>query len=1184
MSFYTSLTGLNAATAQLGVTSNNIANVSTVGFKRSRTDFGDIFATSPLQKASATIGQGVSLKRVTQEFGQGNMMFSSNTLDMAISGDGFFPLKSQDGFQDMFTRNGAFMMNDQFNVVNSAGQRLLAASVDSSGKADLGDLNILTIPQKTSKMAKQTSKIQLGLNFPADAAVITKKFDKNDPTTFNKSTALTIYDEGGNSYLATVFYAKTQNASATRPNNKWQTYVYVGENLINSALQQATNSTGDVLYVNKYGQLKAKADFKTPLDIAALNSSFAKKTQKFSLDDLTDIRVSTPAKTIGGSALNLGTGSNDGVDFATYSPLSKTDLLLAQGSSSISYQLVDDKVATFGDTYEITLKDDNGLVTDTIVVSGKDFSTPPKGKDIVNKLNNDKVFAANYIAEFDFVAKLEGLTFTTDTKATDFYSVEITIDGVAHTIKDLKMPNPTLGSDFSAVQLAQELEKRLRVLDHGENNFKVSGTVDGPIIITDSKCRALSGIQLNVNDAGTTNGTVFDDTATTYTTGPLKVTALDAAVYDDATPPVLISGGFIDIQNKIDFKLKTFDLAAPDVPIISNPDDDHDGVVTNPNLAGFKSIDDLKDMFTINLDNSNQSVMVGLDKLAGTANKLSGSQLAIELTNSINRAYGDEKSFDYSKTTGTTFSVQLASADPLNPTPPVLVDLTLAGEMKYEDLVRHVQTQIDLDDNYKGIVTVSYSTNLQELTFTTKGSAKLTVSDPDRNIGLADMIAQGVNDESLGLRLTPDISEPALLLPTSDQRYGAKVEYDPVKTSFVFSSGTTGDKSSVKITNIKPNSLATQNSKGLGLSGEEAQYATPISKVDALRGIVSVPAVLLGNPMAVNVANNFQVDKTNNQLVVSVNGITGTVIIPPKEAYTLDTFMEALQTGINNLQSESKDGLSAETVDGVKVSFDIKTNALKFTSGTASTNSYIKVEGSPKWGLVGLDAQFGKTTSWTKPTQFTDENGGPIYIDGFGAESSNASGFETLPSWSPVYFDKGELTFDTTGNLISPKLGVQLETVYLPSGKGKLNMVVDYSKSTQFATPYAVLSQDQDGAPEGDLVGLAISDDGLVKASYSNAAQISLAKVVLVNFSNPAGLRQIGDTTYFKTSDSGAAKFGEAGSAGFGTVRSGATERANVDLTQELVDLITEQRNFQANAKAMETSTSMTQTIIQIRA
>jgi len=90
MSFYTSLTGLNAATAMLGVTSNNISNVGTTGFKRSRADFGDIFATSPLQKSSSTVGQGVSLKQVSQEFNQGNISFSSNALDLAITGDGFF--------------------------------------------------------------------------------------------------------------------------------------------------------------------------------------------------------------------------------------------------------------------------------------------------------------------------------------------------------------------------------------------------------------------------------------------------------------------------------------------------------------------------------------------------------------------------------------------------------------------------------------------------------------------------------------------------------------------------------------------------------------------------------------------------------------------------------------------------------------------------------------------------------------------------------------------------------------------------------------------------------------------------------------------------------------------------------------------------------------------------------------
>jgi flagellar hook-basal body protein len=255
MSFYTALTGLNAATAQLGVTSNNIANVGTSGFKRSRADFGDIFATSPLQKASSVVGQGVALKQVSQEFSQGNIQFSANALDLAITGDGFFPLKSADGLQDIYTRNGAFTMNDQYNVVNSAGQALLAASVDSSGKADLGNLNRLSIPNKTTGEAQQTEQIELGLNFPADAQVITDPFNRANPATYNKTTALTVYDQGGNGYLATVYYVKTQNASQLSPTNKWQTFVYIGDTKVNASLIAAKNDNNESLYVNKYGEL-----------------------------------------------------------------------------------------------------------------------------------------------------------------------------------------------------------------------------------------------------------------------------------------------------------------------------------------------------------------------------------------------------------------------------------------------------------------------------------------------------------------------------------------------------------------------------------------------------------------------------------------------------------------------------------------------------------------------------------------------------------------------------------------------------------------------------------------------------------------------------------------------------------------------------------------------------------------
>jgi flagellar hook-basal body protein len=1275
MSFYTSLTGLNAATAQLGVTSNNIANVSTTGFKRSRTDFGDIFATSPLQKASATIGQGVSLKRVVQEFGQGNMMFSSNTLDLAISGDGFFPLKSQDGFQDIFTRNGVFMMNDQYNVVNSAGQRLMAASVDSSGKANLDDMNVLTIPQKTTGMAKQTSKVQLGLNFPADAEVISKEFNPNDPDTYNKSTALTVYDAGGNSYLASVYYVKTQNASQETPNNKWQTYVYVGDKLVSASLQQATNSQGEEMYVNKYGALKAKSDFKTPEEIAELNSSFAKKTIKFSLDELTDIRVSKPATVNGGIATDLGTGSNDGIDFGNYLDISKSDLLRQQGSSAVTFAMNSEVTGA----RSVEFGPDAARVTVNIPATG---STPPTPEDVASALNLNASFASTYVAQ---AAKpsvtLEGVNFgATAPTSNPFASFSVNIGGKQMDLTSLAV-DTIAGGD-----MATELQIKLRGMDESREDITVTwDDATKSLTITDAAQRNISGASLTKVTGAASD--VSTGSAIKYADSILKITAIDpnvsaadikgttsakgvvvtqgiavvAAVEKD-TPYPRATAAFAFDDTAVGFKA-TFGTASPPLfeeaasgtdladklnknaafvsdyiatysatdkaltitakdpssasaqaianavkiyqsvtevtgPFAQIEEIDAEGVSTNPVLttgiasaldSSKRSIDDLRNLFTTNVDNSIDPVVVGLDHLvetmsklpASASKKLSGTQIAAELTNVMARAYGDEKPFNFSTVGSPTFSLDLTRADK-STLPKLAIDLSTSKDLRSEDMVREVQKQIDDDPQYSGNVVVSYDTAKQQLVFTPTDNAKVTVSSEQTAMDLADPLVQGVNDSSVGLPLSPSVStSPFRTL--NDQRYGMKVEYDSVKQTFVFQSGTTGDNSGLSITSIRPGSLATQMSKGLGMTGDPANYVVTPSTVDALRGIASTPAVLTGNALAVNVDNNFSVDETNNQFVVSVNGITGTVIIPPKDTYTLGTFMEALQNGINNLQGPTKNGLTPDSINGVKVSYNTKSNALQFTTGTASTSSYVKITGDARWGLDGLDAKFGATTTWIKPTAFKDEKGATVYIDGFGEESSTATGFETLPAWSPVYFDKGELTFDTAGNLISPKQGAQLDTVYLPNGKGALTMNIDYSKSTQFASPFSVLSQSQDGAPEGDLVGLAIADDGLVSASFSNGSQKSLGKVVLVNFSNPSGLRQIGDTNYYKTSDSGTPKYGEAGSAGFGTVRSGATERANVDLTQELVDLITEQRNFQANAKAMETSTSMTQTIIQIR-
>ena len=424
----------------------------------------------------------------------------------------------------------------------------------------------------------------------------------------------------------------------------------------------------------------------------------------------------------------------------------------------------------------------------------------------------------------------------------------------------------------------------------------------------------------------------------------------------------------------------------------------------------------------------------------------------------------------------------------------------------------------------------------------------------------------------------------ALIRPTTQQRFGISVVYDGAQEKFSIQSGSTGDQSEIEVNFNFGGSVRTAQAAFLGFEATDASNSvyTVGQSDEAVRGIASLPAITRGSSIAVNVNNQFSVDASNNTFVVSVDDVKGTLTLPISSAYTLDSFIDTLQQGINQLASES-----GSSVSGVNVEYDAGTNGLVFTTGTKGSDSFIKVSGSATWGLANIEAGRGTTTTWIKPTQSADTvNGVAVqkYIDEFGNETASADGFTTLPEWSPIYLDKGELTFNTSGNLVSPSGGAQLDTVFLSGGRGALNLTIDYGETTQFSQAFAVKSQQQDGSPEGDLVGLDIGDDGLVVASYSNGSQNSLGKIVLTTFASNEGLRQNGDSSYLSSAKSGVATFGEPGTAGFGTIRAGARERSNVDLTTELVGLITAQRNFQANAKAIETSSALTSTIINIRA
>jgi flagellar hook protein FlgE len=182
------LTGLNGSSADISATSNNIANVGTTGFKRSRAEFGDIFATSPLQNASSSIGSGAILKGIKQQFTQGNISSSLNALDLAISGQGFFTLKpSLTSAQKVYTRNGSLNVDNDRYVVDSAGQYLLVYPVNDDGSVTAKDLDSalpLQLPV-TSGDPQATSNISLGVNVPAAADVVPDRAAFSDGYTFN---------------------------------------------------------------------------------------------------------------------------------------------------------------------------------------------------------------------------------------------------------------------------------------------------------------------------------------------------------------------------------------------------------------------------------------------------------------------------------------------------------------------------------------------------------------------------------------------------------------------------------------------------------------------------------------------------------------------------------------------------------------------------------------------------------------------------------------------------------------------------------------------------------------------------------------------------------------------------------------------------------------------------------------
>ncbi|XDZ64924.1 flagellar hook-basal body complex protein [Alphaproteobacteria bacterium LSUCC0684] len=1389
MSFYTALTGLNGSSADISATSNNIANVGTTGFKRSRVEFGDIFATSPLQNASSSIGSGTILKGIKQQFTQGNIAASLNALDLAISGQGFFALKpSLTSAQTVYTRNGSLNVNNDRYVVDSAGQYLLTYPVNTDGSVTAKDLDSavpLQLPV-TSGDPQATSNIKLGVNVNAASDVVPARpqfqdgysFDPNDPETFTNSTSITIFDDLGNPTIATVYFIKTQAASADDPTNKYDTRLVINDTIINPDLVSAVDDAGNQIFVDRFGQKTTSI----PDDNYFIEG---KGSPLYKLDDLQTLVPSQPAKISGeqtsfdfgeeGDKLveivtdplqfkatreagNTGSDVYWGKDFLLVNvddsdqPVSidinpglyNADQLAAEVERAINAAYGDDRkfqveqnvddtitldfqrVGADGTITPLTNKISVELLgTDSFVTEamGEDFAITGTSPDFTKEefLAHAQVRINETLNEYgraysDDPLGVGGLQFVKSRgeKITSVYEntqvVELErVDDPAdkhYMVHSYFNKRPTLsvhsvmdqvrGNSSNLIEYAAT-ENRLRIYLGNETstnqlysssdltnyeqgrsitlagNDAFRGDLNGrSFVISSTGTDAVTGYKYI--DVSTSGLAVADEDFSIAAGSGVSLFALTSPADNEPTVEAFFEGSYsvyegaqedyssqhIIIREKQGSTADTSKGAFVATAWKLTNDSEGTNLATNLALLGLQNLHRPMEITAAASGSADSTTLTwsdGTNSLSITtadhSNATAHAQLA-DIRDKLD-ALTDLKGFSFTfldasgnmvdSTTGnnwrdtsavttntgtaniaklivsrddnTDFSLKAGATTAL--TSSVDGGATSAS-VSATELTSDVlaKSSVDWVDEKNPPVKVGYDAVNQRLSFEVDRTVLGSGTDSNFNSFSVYGSASQTGTNNLGLTNADNAQRVQIRggevlygdsfvatgeeIQPNDKRYGIKVAYNSEFQNFTISSGTTGEainangaigvETQQKASNIQVGRYAISETTGARVAQPYDVDATIIGNGDnslfgigrtkngflfsAGTGLKATPARAIGASANEPLTNVFKLSTQNGDNIfnVSVNGISG-IIEVPATSYVGTTLADALQTRINQIV----DPATGDTIGGVTVTYSSETNSFSFSTGTTGTTSTIKVKGAARLGLDDVPLGVGSVPEIYNLVQATDADGVALYVDANGEVVTNPPE-NMVDGYYPLYIDEGELTFDKTGKLISPKNLVHYEK----QEEGfSIALDVDFSTSTQLAQPFSVLTVEQDGFTSGRLDGIEIDSSGTIRANYTNGQNNPLGKIVVANFNNQNGLKQIGNATYTETAVSGTPQVGEAGSEGFGNILSGSLERSNVDITEELVNLITAQRNFQASAKAIETTTGLTQTIINIR-
>lgn len=1205
MSFNIGLSGLSAASEEINITGNNIANASTTGFKKSRTEFGDVFAASVLGGGSKQTGSGVSLQNIAQDFSQGNISFTGNALDLAINGKGFFVLKSEAG--TAYTRAGAFGTDKDGNIINSQGEKLQGfaptANGDASGGGPLTDLVVSTgeiPPQATSGVssiinldASASPSSIIGTNLVSNSGtsgrpqvgvqtaraaevrgtISTAGTDFSGTTAasttgaFNITGGLNFSAAGGNQGFSIsvnggpfqaidlsgadtadeatlITHVQTQlDATLTPPNN-------VVVSAENNRLVLTTAATGDSSNITIGNLVEGLAQ-----NIVTAGTSASGKTApptgfRLTLDgDFRDIIIDQDFTNSGPAALALGGGAssgNEALEDAIQSQINASPNLVGRINATV---------------------DPDGTVRFMATEAG------------AQNLQIDPVITTVGSVNFDQI-----VSFETNRRQGSLNAANLDFSGanstsftltVGASSQQISLNSNFLNGGSLAGNLGDLPESGLEALEDEIQRQINASSLPGDVKVS---IGAAGDIVFEITDASETSLQVLSDSTTAQATGGIDV-----------------SNGF------------NFDGGNGGTPYTFTITYSVGG---NPSVAS--------------------------NPIALTANYASGADLINGIQNAINTdanfafSPGNEEVIARIDPTSGFLIIETADAGPQSqigiavtapgpvPTPSVVEDTTaapggvLSGTGPAVDFNTFV-TMVGSETNNTGadalsngyaaeVIEVRDSSNTTQLISVPAGASANAVAQQFANVRgvtadattIAYVTATNRGDpENLGAGQSNDIDSN---LPLRFSINGVSFETNETDQAGRIAdlatqiNGTTGSLSARVVQDANGNDiLEVTESNGLDVvfsGGNTGQGSITVtgSTRDAVSGEVQPSGLTSDAQQIANLANlnqdaiviggvvEFTLDEgvTFSDATTAANGTTiATTSSSIFGSISDQTALEGTGFELNTFDPNDPDTFYRSTALAIYDSVGNQHTLTQYFVKERDANGadvaggvwsvYLQIDGEN----VGYDPDNPEEPTLMRSTVVFDQNGrydpqnDPIYIT----------------NWTPR---------DANGNPSNGAAGPVPGNNDVIGLSTNSNFQLDLSDMTQFGGDFAVNSNTQDGFAKGQLVGLDIDIKGVISARFSNGQSEILGEVALADFADPSGLANIGGTRFAETAESGAGTPSGAGTAGLGVIQAGALEDSNVDLSDQLVKMIISQRNFQAAAQIIEAADSTTQTIINL--